>query len=112
MWKMMVEVEPEDWVGKKIVSQYGLVCKVLAAKVKDRETILMCQDIFKNREGKVWEWDTYKISLVTSTGDFLDLETGEVIGYITPENTYEWYPDENPRMMTAEEIIQEFKSRV
>ena len=91
--------KPEDWIGKTIVSQYGLVCSVTAA---DGEK-LTCLDRYKN---KTWEWNADKISLVTRAGELLDSD-GTIYGKMV-DGHWRLYADEECRIIEQAAIDDEF----
>ena len=78
-------VAEEDWIGRTVVSQYGLVCEVLDCKDK----MITCRDHYKNH---VWEWDLDTVSLVMKNNQILDVESGEIWGYVE-NNRWELYGD-------------------
>lgn len=92
----------KQWVGRRIVSQYGLLCEVLAA---DGAT-LRCRAF---RNGKVWEWGEDTVSLVTRAGELLDHESGEVFGVMDGEH-WRLYPEGQCRTIPPEEVEREFAS--
>ncbi len=96
--------KPEDWKGRTIVSQYGLVCEVLDACQEGNEIKIKCRSLFNER---IWNWTTYKISLVTKGGEILDFN-GEIFGKVNGHD-FELYSDEECRKITQEEVEKEFQ---
>lgn len=94
----------KQWVGRKIVSQYGLYCEVLGATEAGGVTTLQCR-AFHN--GKVWEWDADTVSLVTRAGEILDHGSGEVFGFMDGEH-WRLYPDDQCRKLAPDEVEREF----
>ena len=41
----------EEWLGRTVVSQYGLVCEVVAAEMVSDSVSLTCRARYK---GKIW----------------------------------------------------------
>lgn len=96
--------KPEDWINRIILSQYGIVCKVLDATQEGTKILLKCQSFYND---KIWNWDTYKISLITKEGEILDYE-GVIYGKVN-KHKWELYPEEKYRKLTPEEIEVELK---
>jgi hypothetical protein len=100
-----VDRKPEDWIGKTIVSQYGLVCEVTGAREVDGKIMLCCLARYKS---KVWNWTTDTVSLVTKAGEMLDAN-GEIFGKIRGDH-WDLYPDEECRVISQGDINMEFMS--
>ena len=98
--------KPEDWIGKTIVSQYGLVCEVTGADEVDGKIMLCCLARYKS---KVWNWTTDTVSLVTKAGEMLDAN-GEIFGKLREDNHWELYDDEECRVISQGDINMEFMS--
>lgn len=98
-----------DWIGKIIVSQYGLICDVTDAQDVDGVVMLTCQSRYKD---KTWVWPEDTVSLVTKTGEIMDFtEDGFGLIYGRLDKTgSEWilYEDEDNRRILPEEVIAEF----
>jgi hypothetical protein len=90
-----------NWIGRTIVSQYGLVCDVL--DVKDGE--LECR---ARHNARIWHWTADTVFLVTENGEMLEWQTGEIFGKVTGKN-WDLYSDEQCRKMTSEEVQKEFE---
>ncbi len=93
-----------NWIGKTIVSQYGLVCDVTKAEEVDGKIRVTCRS---NYNDKVWEWDVDTISLVTKAGEILDVEDGEIYGRVVGD-IWHLYGDEKCRKISQEMIDVEF----
>jgi len=94
-----------EWVGRTIISQYGLICKVLDVIQKDDGVLLKCRDI---RRDKIWEWDSNAVTLVTHTGELLDLHTGEIYGEIM-DGIWKLYPESKCRILSSKEVDGEWE---
>lgn len=90
----------KKWIGRTIVSQYGIVCEVLDAQ----GDMLDCR-AFHN--GRMWCWCNDTVSLVTREGEILDWKTGEIFGKVDGRN-YDLYEDDKCRKITQEEVEKEF----
>jgi hypothetical protein len=95
----------QDWIGREIVSQYGLLCEVLDANEKDNKIIIKCQAHYN---GKIWEWESDTVSLVTKQGEMLDPGKGEVFGKIV-DGRWNLYSEEQCRIIPKEEVEEEFQ---
>lgn len=97
--------KPEDWIGKTIVSQYGLVCDVMKAEEVDGKILVTCRSFYND---KVWEWHTDTISLVTKAGEMLDAD-GEIYGHVRGDR-WDLYEEVKCRKVSQEVIDAEFVS--
>jgi hypothetical protein len=93
-----------DCIGQRVLSQYGLICIVIAAREKNATISLTC---LEEKTKKIWEWWVEDVSLITSGNEILDLDSGEIYGKVEGED-WELYSDEDCRKLTKEEIEQEF----
>lgn len=94
----------KNWVGKKIVSQYGLVCKVLDILETDNRQYLKCLSLYNN---KVWYWLSGGVSLVTKENKMLDINSREIFGQVVNDR-YELYPKDKLYIISEEEVKLEF----
>lgn len=94
-----------DWFGRTIISQYGLICEVLAAELVGGVVMLRCHD---PRTHKNWDWEADVVSLVTRVGEVVDPENREVYGRIVGDD-WDLYPDNQCRILTPEEMEAEWK---
>ena len=97
----------EAWVGRKIVSTYGVVCEVLSASQAGQysQIAVRCSALHNNR---LWDWYTDQVSLVTKGGEILDVDSGEVFGKIVNDD-WVLYPDDQCRKLSPEELEKEFR---
>ena len=96
----------EEWLGRTVVSQYGLVCEVVAAEMVSDSVSLTCRARYK---GKIWNWPSGMVSLVTRSHELLD-SNGEVFGKLSGDK-YELYDDARCRTISPAEIDAEFATR-
>lgn len=99
-----MKTRSQDWIGRTIVSQYGLVCEVLDASEKEGEVILNCRSLHNNR---LWNWPCRDVSLVTRDGEILDIDDGEIYGKIVGKD-WELYPDDKCKKISPDDIRMEF----
>lgn len=85
-----------QWIGRRIVSRYGLVADVIATP---NDTTLTCR-AFHN--GRIWSWPADECYLVTYRDQILCLANREVIGFMTG-NDYQLYPENQRHTLTHEE---------
>jgi hypothetical protein len=101
-----------NWKNRRIISQYGLICKVIDQKEINGETILTCLADYKE---KIWEWSSDTVGLITRNNEILDVISGEIYGKImlsseTQRDKYDLYHESERRILSREEVLKEFDS--
>ena len=95
---------PHDWVGTRILSQYGLRCRVLGVWRINGKTLLQCRADYKNR---LWLWEEDSVSLITAEQEVMD-SNGQVFGCVDDSGNYRLYKDEDDKWLTPAEVDQKF----
>lgn len=94
-------MDNKKWLGRTILSQYGLICEV----TKVDGDLLTCLD---DSRDKFWNWTSDTVSLITHNKEILDPENGEVYGKINEQGDWELYPETQVRIISPEEVEREF----
>ncbi len=84
------------WIGRTIISQYGMVCEVL----EDNGDMVKCRNV---RNERLWDLPINKISLVTKDGEILDVESGEIYGSMVGDN-WDLYAENQCRLISPQEV--------
>lgn len=98
-----------NWLNKRIVSQYGLICKVLDQKEENDDIILTCLAEYKDT---IWEWSSKTVYLITKNNEILDILSGKVCGKIeksleTKRDKWILYSEDEVKSLSTEQISSE-----